>query len=193
MSNPKYLEEDLIEGLRNGNTSVFKYIFQLYYKPLFTYAQTIVKYTYLAEELVQESFLRIWENRSNILITSSLKSYLYQCIHNNCVNFIKKEKTNTIRTTAWIDDVLLHAEMALMNYSEDILDKIISDELEHYLKIHIGELPPQCREIFEMSREQHFTYPEIATKLGVSINTVKTQMFRALDKLKEAQKKFIIF
>jgi RNA polymerase sigma-70 factor (ECF subfamily) len=193
MSRPEYLEEELKLGIQDGNSSVYKYVFQQYYRSLCLYAQTIVKFPHLAEELVQETFLKIWENHSQINIQVSLKSYLYHCVHNNCINFIKKEKVNTKQTETWIKEVLLHAEIALMNYSEDILDKIISEELEEYLQTNIRELPAQCKEIFEMSREQHLTYPEIATKLGLSINTVKTQMFRALDKLKEAQKKFIIF
>lgn len=193
MSNPQYQELELIQGIRNGDSSVFKYIYGEYYHPLFIYAQTIVKFSHLAEELVQETFLKIWESHAQIQITVSLKAYLYHCIHNNCLNFIRKEQVKHKYQEAWMEDVLLHAQISLMNYSEEILERIISNELEDYLNISIRELPPQCKEIFELSRKDQLTYPEIAVKLGISVNTVKTQMFRALDKLKDAQKNFKIF
>jgi RNA polymerase sigma-70 factor (ECF subfamily) len=189
MSYNRILEGELINGLKEGDKSAFSFLFKMYYTPLCTYASTIIKLPNLAEEVVQESFIKIWENRQQIRIDSSLRAYFYRCIHNNCLNYIKNLNVNQRRTDIVTKEITYHAELATLNFSEEILDKIVSDELEIFFDKIIDELPGQCKEIFCLSRYEQLTYPEIAEKLQISVNTVKTQISRALDKLRDAYNK----
>jgi RNA polymerase sigma-70 factor, ECF subfamily len=184
----RFLEEELINGLRDGNKSLFSVLFKTYYSPLTAYAATIVKEQGLAEEIVHESFIKLWENRENIHIETSLRAYLYRCIHNNCLNTLKTLVTQKKHSDKLVSEISYHAQLSTLNFKEELLEKIVSDELEVILGRVIEELPVQCREVFRLSRYEQKTYTEIAEILQVSVNTVKTQISRALEKLREAYK-----
>jgi len=176
--------------MRDGNKEAFRSLFDRYYTPLCSYAVTLVKFPEPAEEIVQETFIRIWENRSKLNIDVSLQAYLYRSIHNNCVTYFRNQAIDAKRSKIITEEISHHAELATFNFTDDILDSIISGELEVYLDQVIGDLPEQCHKIFCMSRNDNLTYQEIGEKLGISVNTVKKQLSRAFDKLREAIKYF---
>jgi RNA polymerase sigma-70 factor, ECF subfamily len=190
MTYNRFLEEGVINGLKEGNKKLFSLLFKTYYSPLCAYAATIIKDHKVAEEIVQESFIKIWENREQITIEISLKSYLYKCIHNHCLNTIKHINANQKRTDVLIKELTYHAEIVNQNFNESQLEQIVCNEMEVFFEKAIDALPDQCKEIFCLSRYDQHTYDEIAEKLSISVNTVKTQMSRALEKLREAYKKF---
>jgi RNA polymerase sigma-70 factor (ECF subfamily) len=80
--------------------------------------------------------------------------------------------------------------MASHRFKSEIVDKLISDELEDYINQQIAELPPQCQKAFSLSRKEHLSNKEIAQEMGISVSTVKTYIARSLDKIREALKKF---
>lgn len=186
----QYSEDELIRGIAEGNNILFEFVFRKYYNGLCIFAQAIVKNSHIAEEIVQDTFLKILEQSSKLQIHTSLKAFLYQSVHNNCINFLKSEKTKLKHSEEWKNEILLHAEISLLNFSEELLDKLASNELADYMLKHIHDLPAQCKEVFLLSRDYQLTYPEIASRLGISVNTVKTQILRALDKLRDALKNF---
>jgi len=181
----RFSEAELITGMKEGNKFVFSFIFKTYYSPLCAYAATIIKFPHLAEEVVQEAFIKIWENHQQIQVDLSLRAYLYRCIHNHCLNYIKSLKVSQKRSDEVVKEITYHAGLMTQNFSEGLLDKLVSEELEQIFDEEINNLPEQCREVFSLSRYNQLTYPEIAEKLNISVNTVKTQMSRALDKLRE--------
>jgi RNA polymerase sigma-70 factor, ECF subfamily len=184
------LESQIIKGLKNGDQSIFELLFHSYYNPLCSYALTFIKYADIAEELVQETFIKIWENHPNISIEVSLKSYLFRSVHNNCINYIKHRDVANKQTREIQEEIQYHSLLANLNTSGSSLDTIVSEELETYLDKVINKLPNECRKIFQLKRNEQLTYQEIADKLGVSVNTVKTQLLRAFEKLREALRKF---
>lgn len=186
MLSNKFSEEDLILGIQEGNKHLFAFLFKTYFSSLSAYAATIVKHSFLAEEIVQETFIKIWESRQQLHIKISLRSYLFRCVHNNCINYLKSTKVSLKHDDEFKKEVAYHIELATLNFSEEILDNLISEEMEASFERKINELPDQCREIFVLSRYDQFTYLEIAQKLNISINTVKTQISRALDKLRDS-------
>jgi len=139
----------------------------------------------LADEIVQETFIKIWESKHQLQIKLSLRSYLYRCVHNNCINYIKSAAVTLKHNEEFNKEITYHANLATLNFSEEILENIISEEMEISFERKINELPAQCRDIFILSRYDQLTYQEIAQKLNLSINTVKTQISRALDKLRD--------
>lgn len=151
---------------------------------LCSYAYDLVKNTDLAEEVVQEMLIKIWENRINLNITTSLKSYLFRSIHNQCINILKHNRVVSNQAGKYSEEMHFANELALFPNEEYTLDGYFYDGLEKDIEQAILTLPDQCRSIFRMSRFELKSYEEIALNLGISVNTVKTQMRRALDKLR---------
>lgn len=133
--------------------------------------------------MVQHTFLTIWENRQEISIHTSLKSYLYRSVHNNCLNRIKHLKVRQAHS----DSVRHEAEPSFDNASQHI----ISSELEQQINRAIQAMPQQCRTVFMLSRFENLTYAEIAEKMEISIKTVEKHMMKALKILREDLKDYL--
>jgi RNA polymerase sigma-70 factor (ECF subfamily) len=179
------LDHELLRLVRNNDEKFFKVLFKLYYSRLCSYATTFVKVEDIAEEIVQETFIKLWENRATIEIEHSFKSYVFRSVHNNCINYLKKSEVLKRQSRQMADEILYHNEVALRNCSPGIIDDLISEELEIRLNIALYNLPDQARKIFMLSRFDQLSYNEIAYALKISVNTVKTQMKRNLSKLRE--------
>jgi RNA polymerase sigma-70 factor (ECF subfamily) len=132
-----------------------------------------------AEGIVKDVFLRCWEDRGKIQINTSQTAYLYAAVRNSCFNYIKREQEKRHRLTH------IFSEQAVCIPDEvDISDQLAALELENRIAELVAALPTQCRTIFKMSRYEEMSYDEIADTLGISKGTVKTQMFRALSRIK---------
>ncbi len=179
------LDHELLRLVKNNDEEFLKILFKLYYLKLCSYAETFVKAPDLAEEIVQETFISLWENRVEIRVDHSFKSYIFRCVHNNCINFLKKSEVLRRQTKVVADEIIYHNEIALRNFNSAALDDLISREMEERLISVLNDLPPQARLIFVLSRNEHLSYSEIADTLHISVNTVKTHMKRTLSKLRE--------
>jgi RNA polymerase sigma-70 factor, ECF subfamily len=148
-------------------------IFREHYKDLLNYAYVYVGNLQNAEEVVQDVFLSVWEQRNNIKIDSSLKNYLLRAIKNKSLNY----KTRYINKNNNYTDI----ENASSIFVDDQLP--IGNDLIRQLRISIKELPEQCRRVFLLSRFTSLTYPDIAKHLEISVKTVESHMSLALKKL----------
>jgi len=180
----------LIRLIRSGDHEAFGVLFNHFYAPLCSYALSILKYPETAQEVVQETFIRLWENRQQLSIETSIRAYLYRSVHNNCITYVRSLAVSSRRNKALTDEIKYHFELATNNLEGEALESIISGELETFLEEKVKELPDQCKRIFCFSRFDQLSYQDIANKLGISVNTVKTQLSRAFYKLHEAYMKF---
>ena len=176
------LENDSATSLRNGNVVVFETLFRDYYERLCNYANTMLNDMDEAEEMVQGTFLTLWEKRANVVIHTSMKSYLYRAVHNNCLNRIKHEsvRRDHINEYRYIGQV-----------AEYDSHSVLTDELERQINEAIAGMPPQCQKVFMLSRFENLTYAEIAEHLGLSIKTVDHHMLKALKILREKLKDYL--
>ena len=183
------IEAELIQDIKKGEHRAIVMLFSSYFAPLLTYANVIVKDREAAEEIVQDVFVKLWEFRSNLFIKSTLRGYLYRCIHNRCLNYIRE---NARSKEIFLSDNL-HSEFIILKEDTppDIIEALFSEDAEKYLSIAINNLPEQCREIFCLCRFEYLSYPEIAVRLNISLSTVKTQMQRAMGKLSEVLKEIL--
>lgn len=170
--------------IKRGEISALKSLFMEISPSLIKYSLQITRDRYIAEEVVQDVFVNIWNNRDQIQIKGSVKSYLYQAIHNLSVN--KQIQHNTQRHAL---NVLVSEES--WQYLEDhyhtdefVIEKLEADDTEKLINSIIEDLPEQSREIFKLSRYHHLSNNEIASHLNISVSTVKTQIYRALEKIK---------
>jgi RNA polymerase sigma-70 factor, ECF subfamily len=166
-------ETNLIKLLAQKDEAAFEYIFKENFKNLQSYAFTIVSDAVLAEEAVQNVFLKLWDRTATITIQASLKAYLYRAVYNESCNFLKHQKVK--------DNYAQYAKHSNNNVSPDKASlKVGLSELEEKIKTALNDLPEQCRTIFQLSRFEELKYQEIANKLGLSIKTVEAQMGKAL-------------
>jgi RNA polymerase sigma-70 factor, ECF subfamily len=180
-------ELQLFTQVQSGNSDCFEYLFFKYYSELCRYVCYLLKSKSEAEEIVQETFIKLWERRSEIHIETSVKSYLYKSVHNQCLNYIERCRVRNNYSNRYI----IENSDLLSPLSPDYpIANLLSQELEEILQKAIAELPDQCREIFLKIRHEEHSYSETAEILGISVNTVKTQLQRAMSKLREALKEY---
>ena len=172
----KNSEIHMIKGLRSGRESAYDQLFKEFYRPLSVFANSFVLDLETAKEIVQDLFVHLYEIRSTLVITTSVKSYLYQSVRNRCLNQIKHQQVQKMH----YDQIQLEQD-----FSEDLEDKITETELEHMIFKVVDQLPPQCRRIFNMSRVSGLSNGEIAEQLEISKRTVETQISNALKVLRE--------
>lgn len=163
---------DLFEQVRNGDRVAYEQMFKQHYTSLVRFARDIVKDTDTAEDMVQEVFVKIWERKENIHITTSLKAYLYMAVKNHCLNKLRIEQKH-----AFMDDSLADDLRFSSNNNDEESNTI---KLEQHIKDALDKLPPRCALIFKLSRFEHKTYKEIAEVLELSVKTVENQMGKAL-------------
>ena len=166
----------MVKGLRAGRESTYARLFHDYYAPLSVFANSYVNDMDAAKEVVQDLFVSIFENRKTLLITTSLKSYLYQAVRNRCLNHLKRLKTGREH---------LERMGELTNNTESLEDLILKNELEYRIFQIVSNLSPKCKEVFILSRVHGLKNPEIASRLELSIRTVETQISNALKILRE--------
>lgn len=180
MSLPEQLQ---IRALAEGDITHFEMLFKTYYQPLCHYAYTYLQDKEDAEEIVQSTFLSIWEKRETLAIHAAVKPYLYAMVRNACLNVIKHNKVRQ-----------RHAgeEIALADRSHDaVMQTVASNELQGRIAVAIQSLPDQCRLVFKLSRFEDLTYSEIATELNISVKTVENHMGKALRIMREQLKDYL--
>ena len=180
----------IISRIRQGDVVAFETIFKSHYRNLCIYAEDMVGEKAAAEEIVGDFFLKFWENHATIVIQVSHKAYLYTSIYNNCLKYLEHLKVlQKYRDYAFymINNKDLWRPVSA-NYP---LANLISQEIVGEIEQAIQDLPDHCREIFSLSRFEELSYEEIAQRLEISINTVRTQMSRALQKLRISLKEYL--
>ena len=156
----KKTDEIVFEKIKNDDDLAFNQLFRKYYSLLLVFAIQHVKHKSPAEEIVQELFLELWQNRKNINIQSSLKSYLFRSVYYKCMHHFKKAKMDN-------DRMVTMDESSISNSIET--DYLVTIELEQKIYEVIESLPKQCKIIFKLSRFEQLKYKEIAEKLKISI------------------------
>lgn len=165
-------EQEIVGAIKQGNERIFEVIFRKYYQSLCNYANSMLKEIDEAEEVVQNLFSGIWEKRTELEISVSLKSYLYRAVHNHCLNRIKHLKIR--------EEYQQYANSYYESSYESVSQSVIKNELERKIEEAIDKLPEQCRLIFRLSRFEELKYHEIAEQLAISPKTVENQIGKAL-------------
>lgn len=163
---------DLFEQVRNGDRVAYEQLFKQHYTPLVRFANDIVRDTDTAEDLVQEVFVKIWERKNTIHITTSIKAYLYMAVKNHCLTKLRAEQKH-----AFMEDTIANDLRFSSNSTDEASNTI---RLSQHIKAALEQLPPRCAVIFKLSRFEHKTYKEIAEMLELSVKTVENQMGKAL-------------
>jgi len=169
----------------------FSEIYLMYYPKLTLFAKEYVIATEDAENIVQDIFLLLWENRKILPAIHNLNAYLFTLIKNRCIDFLRGRISEHNRKEMMQN--LFETELKLKLDSLEFFDThLLTDEkIEEIISGAIDSLPKKCREIFVLCRMEGLKYKEIASQLDISVNTVENQMSIALRKLKIALKQYL--
>jgi len=168
---------EIVRKIRQGDIREFESLFRSSYTSLVKYANSFVKDQDSAEEIVQDLFFRLWQERKKLNIKSSLTGYLFRAVHNRCLHYIghlKVVERHSMEMSAGNHPVSPEADQAL-NLRE-LQDKIAAV---------LERLPERCGKIFCMNRFDGLKYSEIAEKLSVSVKTVEACMGKALKEFRK--------
>jgi len=164
----------------DDGTAVLESMFKTFYPVLAAYCQKYVKNEETARDIVQDVFLKVWENRRNVDFSMPLHSYLLKIAHNCCMNHLQRLKTE--------QNYLNNASMQLLEMEaqyDHLFDQLVADALQEQIDQVVEQFPEQCRDIFRKSRYEGMSHKDIARDLNISVRTVETQIYRALKVLKK--------
>ncbi len=164
-----------------GDERAFQTLFRKYYPAMCNFARQFLNDGELAEETVQDLFVKIWEKRENLNIQTSVKHYFFRSVRNHCLNQLQHDKIKK-----QYSDRMLETSHQEINPDDFYLEVDLVQRIEK----SISSMPPKRQEIFRLSREQGLKYKEIAETLNISVKTVEAQMGLALKYLREELKDF---
>ncbi|MDO5979177.1 RNA polymerase sigma factor [Flavivirga spongiicola] len=166
----------LIKAIQQDDYDAFRQLFNKYHKPLLGYITTHTNDLQLSKDILQQTFIIVWEQRQNFNISKSFKSYLYSVAFNKCMNYYRKQK----RQLSFVNDLReIAIREAIIDDNELIVKRI--DKLEYIIEA----LPPRCKEILRLNKFEGLKYREIAERLQISIKTVESQISIALKKIRK--------
>lgn len=167
----------ILEKLKVGDSSAYKELFDLYYIPLSVYSLKYCDSFELAEDIVQDLFIKFWDEKLYLKLDQAISPYLFKSVKNNTLQAIRKESKFIFEE---IDDQV----NVLMD--EDQLDTEFLEQEKKKLYEQIEALPIKSREVFKAIVLENQKYKDVALELGISVNTVKTHYSRALKQLRNS-------
>lgn len=178
MKSEDYNQNDvLIESLRNGDEQAYAYLIDTYHHKLCLYANSLVKNVYSAEDIVQNVFIKVWEQRTRLKSDHAVKSFLYKLVYNEFIDLYRKNQS------------LFSLEKSYYDALNSIVSDDDSESLQRMINVvnkEIQNLPPKCKEVFILSKKEGLTNIEIAEHLEVSIKTVEAQITKAFSILRSS-------
>jgi len=180
MARQSFDEDKYLQLFISGNEDAFDAVFKRYYEGLLQFARVLLPYpTDEAEDVVAEMFCTLWYNRRQIAISTTLSAYLYVSVRNRVFDYYRKRKT----TFSLPEEALTETpDVDHQQPDQQLMYKDVTSQIQQL----VGQLPAQMQLVFKMHRYEGFSYEEIAGLLNISVNSVKTHMFRALKFLKSA-------
>ena len=168
-------DAEIIRNLKNGDEGAIGMLYKLHWKALYISAYNILKDKEACEDIIQELFIRIWNGRNDLIITSSLKAYLAAATRYEVYRRLREN-----RRYEPIVDEIVNALSGHTNY-----DDLEFKELQSQINSVVDTLSPKCRNVYILSRNEQLSHKEIAGKLNISTKTVRNHLTHALHHLKE--------
>jgi len=168
---------ELLKQIAAGDQAAFRQVYVYFYKRLYTFALAIVKTREAAEEITEDVFVRIWQQRANLPAIQNLRVYLYTATKNSSLNYLSRKARESI--TEPFDHI--HVELSDSALTPEQI--LITAEIHQKIQKAVEALPPRCKMIFKLVREDGLKYKEIAEILNISINTIDAQMAIAVKRI----------
>lgn len=181
---------NLIQKLKQGDENTYISLFKDYYSSLCAYSRRYVGRKDIAEEIVSETFFKIWENRKKLEIHTSIKSYLFQAVANNSLHHLRK-----LKKEEKIEDYFSSSEnenIGFTEISENMTEQsLLMQELTARIEDAINQLPPQQQTAFRLKRYEGKKNKEIAEEMGIAVKTVEMHLSKAMVSLRNNLKDYL--
>jgi RNA polymerase sigma-70 factor (ECF subfamily) len=171
-------------SLKKGDPSAFKDVFRLLYPRLKGYCKLFVSDDNKAEDLIQETFITLWEKRHSIKTDRSIESYLFVILRNNCLNFLRNEKLEKTTSSVDIEEV---SELQYL-YQIDFLgkeEKSLEEQLVESFQVAVDELPDKMKQVFKLCKIEGRKQKEVAEEMGISIKMVEKHIAKAKEQIRK--------
>lgn len=180
--------DTLVNKIKDGDEKAFELLFRESYAGLVQFAWGYVRSKAIAEELVQDVFLKVWDNRKELKVTKSIESYLYKSVRNRCTDWARHSEV----VKKWEDESKKDQkanESHSSSISKNLHHRLLLEEIERA----IYKLPERRKEVFLLSRYENKSYKEIANLLDITVSTVETHMSKALKTLRDKFLPYLVF
>lgn len=184
-------EKIIIEQLKAGNEQSYKYIYDHHYVFLCHIAYGYVRDHFIAETVVGDAIFHLWEIRSSLDITVSIRAYLAKAVRNRCINHLTSERDRN-EVSLSVLEFENRSDNRFIVSDQYPLGILLEREMEKEIFSSIRKLPKESRAVFRKSRFEEKKYEEIAQELGISVNTVKYHIKKALSQLHEDLGKYLL-
>ncbi|MDD4108854.1 MAG: RNA polymerase sigma-70 factor [Prolixibacteraceae bacterium] len=174
----KKIDESVIEGVKKGDLACFDIMYRYYSIRLYSFILQILKNKFDTEGIVQDTFMKIWEQREKLDTCSSLDSYLFTIAYNKTVSLLRKRLSERKYV-----DYLISIQNSDINTGETDNTELL--EFSYRISILTEKLPDRQKEVFKLHRIKGLTYKQIAEILNISVNTVENHMVKALKYLRQ--------
>ena len=171
----------LLQQIAEGDTKAFTKVYDAYYPALVVMVTRIVKINQVAEDITNEVFLNLWQNRLDLHNIQSLNAYLLAACRNRSINALKA----MARAQSAVTEIQKH----FPEKSIDTETQVLSKDYLSFVKREIANLPPRAKEVFTLCREEGLSYEQAASCLHISRNAVKGHMVASMKKLRSVAKK----
>lgn len=171
-------EKQLLQQASEGDEEAFAQIFNAYSHKLYAFIYRLAGSKELAEDVVQDVFLKLWQQRGMLNIVDNFNAFLYRMSYNHAINLLKRLSKETL--------ILMEARQHNSNEPLPPDEQMIFNRVQQYIAKIVNDLPPQQKTVYQLSREQNLTQEGIARRMDISISTVQNHMTQALRKIKES-------
>ena len=187
MRNP---EDNILKMLRKGDEAAFEVVFKSFYSKLYAFSKDYVTDSAIAENIVQDAFMVLWNKRAGLEEKTNLNAYLYTVVKNLSLNYLRHISVSTAyQKYEKSKKEELNLNIQALNDLET--SKLAVKEIEQIIEETLDNLPLRCREVFEMSRFSGMKNREIADELGITEKAVEANVSRALKALKISLKDYL--
>ena len=169
------MSESFSQSLKNGDVDAYNKLFKTHYSKLYNYAFKLSNNEDLTQDIVQETFIKLWIHRKRIKPNLSISNYLLTICRNEFLSHARKRK----KERAFLDQIKIETA-----YEVSLEDEQKPSKIEDLNK-SISALPPRCKEVIYLSKFENMKYIAIAKKMNISIKTVENHMSRAFVKLRK--------
>lgn len=192
----KNLPTNIVGGLIIGDEETYIFLFREYYVSLCSYARRYVGRKDIAEEIVSDTFFKIWENRTSININTSVKAYLFQAVCNNSLNYLRKLKHQT-KSEEYFTNISFE-NIAFEEPLDEIGERsLVMEDFSQKIEEVVSQLPEQQQKAFRLKRLEGHKTKEVAEIMGLSVKTVEMHLSKAIfnlrQKLKDYLPSFLLF
>lgn len=186
----KNLPSDIVKGLIVGEEETYIFLFKEYYISLCSYSRRYVGRKDISEEIVSDTFLRIWENRDTITIITSVKAYLFHAVYNNSLNYLRNLKKEEV-----LDEYFLKnssENIGFTTFFEEIEEQSMTmEDIHEKIEVAVSMLPEQQQKAFRLTRFEGKKNKEVAEIMGLSIKTIEMHISKATLRLRKNLKDYL--